>query len=53
VPNNADLEWLVNHLKTGNGSADAVPEPASALLLVFGSPLAVVVTKNWRRGKNR
>ena len=33
----ADLQWLLNHLKTGNGTLDAVPEPSSFALISVGA----------------
>ncbi len=38
VFNNADLQALVNYLKTGQATASAVPEPASWLLLGLAMP---------------
>ena len=38
--NNADLQYLLNTIKSGGGSADPVPEPASGWLVT----LAVIVT---------
>ncbi len=37
VVNNADLQALLNLLKSGGGSSDAVPEPAALVLLVIGA----------------
>jgi phosphatidylinositol-3-phosphatase len=38
--NNADLQYLLNTINSGGGSADPVPEPASGWLMI----LAVIVT---------
>ncbi len=34
---NADLQYLLNTLKSGGGSADLVPEPPSAILALLGT----------------
>jgi hypothetical protein len=36
--NNSDLQALLNYLKAGDGSASAVPEPASVMLLGMSYP---------------
>ena len=36
VVTNADLQALLNQLKSGGGSVSAVPEPNSILLFVYG-----------------
>jgi hypothetical protein len=33
---NADLQFLINNLKSGGGSSDPVPEPASVVMLSLG-----------------
>ena len=37
VVNNADLQALLNLLKSGGGSLAAVPEPSSLALTIFGA----------------
>jgi len=46
VINNADLQALINLIQSGGGSAGAVPEPASLVLLVTGSLMLML-----RRGR--
>jgi T5SS/PEP-CTERM-associated repeat protein len=46
--NNADLQYLLTTLKSGGGSADPVPEPASIALLSFGA-LAITIRRRSRR----
>jgi hypothetical protein len=45
--NNADLQFLLDTLKSGGGSADSVPEPASIALLGIGA-LAIVFRRRSR-----
>src|SRR5262249_25875730 len=45
---NADLQKMIGLLKAGSGTADAVPEPASAALMVMAG--AMLLGARWRRG---
>jgi len=45
--NNADLQYLLTTLKSGGGSTDPVPEPASIVLLGFGA-LAIAFLRRTR-----
>jgi hypothetical protein len=47
VVNNADLQAMLDLLKTGGGSADPVPEPASIVLLDLGA-LAIAFRRRSR-----
>jgi hypothetical protein len=44
----ADLQWLLNHLKTGNGTLDAVPEPSSFVLIAVGAVAAFGIRRRCR-----
>ncbi len=41
--NNSDLQWLINHLKTGNGMAAAVPEPSTFLLALLSATIMAAI----------
>jgi hypothetical protein len=41
--NNADLQGLITYLQTGHGSAAAVPEPASFVLIALGAACLIGV----------
>ena len=45
--NNADLQYLLTLLKSGGGSSDPVPEPASIVLLGLGG-LAIAIHRRVR-----
>jgi hypothetical protein len=49
---NADLQSLIHNLIFGGGSATAVPEPGSALLLGFGL-VAIVCGRRYTRTRSR
>jgi hypothetical protein len=46
--NNADLQALLNLLKSGGGSTDPIPEPASIVLLGLGT-LAIAYRRRFRK----
>lgn len=46
---NADLQKLLGYLIAGNGSASAVPEPASLVLLGLAAPALVAAARRYRK----
>jgi autotransporter-associated beta strand protein len=45
---NADVQALLNNLKSGGGSTDAVPEPSTGFLALLGAA-AILPCRFWRR----
>jgi hypothetical protein len=46
--NNADLQYLLNKLKNGGGSSEAVPEPAALELLLVGFLMCMLLRRSDR-----
>jgi hypothetical protein len=48
---NADIQSLLDLLKSGGGSTSPVPEPAAGLLMIFAMPAAMLLrgekARNW------